>query len=221
MAEIHWSDLVRPRVPQDLSGAPQRRSPGSLLTSIKALTKGLSVGLMFLALLSACTQITPVAKKKKKVIPKVGAVSPSGGSTNGGTTLTIDGTGFLEGSTVTIGTLNCLNVTLLSPSRIRCVTPSGMPEGSQDVVITNPSGLAYRLPAAFTAFDTLPPVAGRVVAAQGGILTGEDGNGNVTLRMHMTVGEPVASSVQNGQLQNQPGTVLKARLGIQGVLFDQ
>lgn len=168
--------------------------------------------------LSACTQISPMSRKKKKVVPKVGQLIPSAGTTEGGTALTILGSGFVEGSAVLIGTQPCGNTQVLSATEIHCVTPAGMPIGTLEVVITNPSGFSFRMPSGFRAFDTLPPVAGRVIAAQGGILTGT--SGSQTLQLHLTLGEPVASDLQTGQVVGQPGTVLQGRLGIQGVLYD-
>jgi hypothetical protein len=181
--------------------------------NLRYLTNSFSVALL-VSLLSACTQITPIVQAGRKVMPKVGGVIPSAGSTAGGTLITIEGSGFMPGSSVTIGQLDCLDVTFISTTELRCVTPPNMPIGLQEILIRNPTGRAVIISSGFRAFDTLPPVAGRVVAAQGGILTGTD------LKLHMTLGEPVASALQDGQVQGQGGTVLRARLGIQGVLYD-
>lgn len=188
------------------------------LTNPTSKVMQLGLILALVGTLSACSPISPVARKKKKVVPKVGQLVPSAGTTEGGTALTILGSGFVDGSTVLIGTQPCLNLQILSATEMHCVTPAGMPIGTLEVVITNPTGFSFRMPSGFRAFDTLPPVAGRVIAAQGGILTGT--SGSQTLKLHLTLGEPVASDLQTGQVVGQPGTVLQGRLGIQGVFYD-
>lgn len=55
----------------------------------------------------------------------VAKVSPGVGSTDGGTVLTIEGTGFQAGTTVLIGTTPALGVNVVSPTTITAVTPPG------------------------------------------------------------------------------------------------
>ena len=62
-------------------------------------------------------------------------VSPSSGTTAGGTPITITGTGF-SGSSVTVGGAACTSVVVVSASSITCTTPAGS-AGAQDVVVTN------------------------------------------------------------------------------------
>ena len=74
------------------------------------------------------------------VPPTAVAVAPSNGPTAGGTLITISARNLLPGATVTVGGAECTTPTVVSPTRITCVTPAG-PFGPADVVITNPGGL--------------------------------------------------------------------------------
>jgi len=69
----------------------------------------------------------------------VTGIAPSSGSTAGGTAVTITGTGFEAGATVTIGGASATSVVVVSETSITCVTPSGT-AGAKDVVVTNPDG---------------------------------------------------------------------------------
>jgi IPT/TIG domain len=65
-----------------------------------------------------------------------GGISPSSGSLNGGTALTITGTGFLAGATVTVDGTSATSVVVVSSTSITCVTPAGA-IGAATVVVTN------------------------------------------------------------------------------------
>lgn len=62
----------------------------------------------------------------------------AGGPAAGNTGVTINGTGFLEGATVTIGS-ECVGVQLLSSTVLICITEA-TPIGTYDVVVTNTDG---------------------------------------------------------------------------------
>lgn len=68
--------------------------------------------------------------------PTIASVAPAQGPIAGGTTITLTGTGFLAGATVTVGGVACTSVTVTSATEITCVTPAGS-AGSSDVVVTN------------------------------------------------------------------------------------
>ena len=80
--------------------------------------------------------------------PSVTAISPSTGSTARPTPVTISGTGFLAGATVTVDAL-ALNVTVVNSTTITAIAPAHA-AGAVDVVVTNPSGSGGMLTAAFT-----------------------------------------------------------------------
>jgi hypothetical protein len=68
-------------------------------------------------------------------VPTVASILPDSGTTLGGTPVTITGTNFLDGATVTIGGNPCTNVSFVDAATLTAVTPAGT--GNQDVVVTN------------------------------------------------------------------------------------
>src|SRR5205085_2518022 len=75
--------------------------------------------------------------------PTVVSINPSTGPTSGNTLVTIHGTNFQSGASVTIGGLPAMNVTVVDPTTIIALTPLG-PANEQvsvkkDVVVTNPN----------------------------------------------------------------------------------
>lgn len=71
--------------------------------------------------------------------PTITTISPSSGSTAGGTSVTITGTGFESNATVTFGGASAASVVVASETSLTCVTPSGT-AGAKNVVVTNPDG---------------------------------------------------------------------------------
>jgi len=71
--------------------------------------------------------------------PMVTSISPFSGSTTGGTSVTITGTGFVSGATVTIGGTAATGVTTMSATSITATTPAGT-AGARDVVVTTMGG---------------------------------------------------------------------------------
>jgi len=67
----------------------------------------------------------------------VSAISPAGGSTSGGTAVTLTGSSFVTGATVTIGGSAATSVVVSSATRITAVTPAHA-TGKVNVVVTNP-----------------------------------------------------------------------------------
>ncbi|MGW2694961.1 IPT/TIG domain-containing protein [Streptomyces sp. NPDC001296] len=73
-------------------------------------------------------------------VPTITTVSPSSGSTSGGTAVTITGTNFTSTTSVTFGG-TAAPFTVTSATTINAFTPSGT-AGAVDVVVTNPAGAA-------------------------------------------------------------------------------
>ena len=98
------------------------------------------------------------------VAPTITSVTPTSGSTAGGTAITITGTGFVTGAGVQVGaTLRaCTSVTVVSATSITCITPSGT-AGVGDLTVTNTDMGAGLLAGAFT-YTTSADVAPVVVA---------------------------------------------------------
>lgn len=71
--------------------------------------------------------------------PVITSVAPNIGSITGGTQITITGTSFAAGATVTIGGVACANVVVVSETTITCTTPATT-VGAKDVVVKNSDG---------------------------------------------------------------------------------
>jgi hypothetical protein len=74
-------------------------------------------------------------------MPTFGSVSPSSGSTAGGTSVTVTGTGFVSGAEVTFGGNLATSIVVVDSEHITCVTPAGT-SGPADVVVTTSGGTA-------------------------------------------------------------------------------
>lgn len=85
--------------------------------------------------------------------PVVTSVSPVGGPVTGGTTVTLNGTNFLNGATVTFDAVLATNVTFESDRRLTAVTPA-QGAGVVAVTVTNPGGRSSTLASAFTYSGT-------------------------------------------------------------------
>jgi plastocyanin len=100
--------------------------------------------------------------------PQITSISPNTGPTSGGTPITISGSGFQSGATVTIGGIAATNVNVSSSTTITATTPLG-PATQQlisDLVVTNPDGTKATLSGGFTwtvpslAVTTVSPASG-------------------------------------------------------------
>jgi hypothetical protein len=93
---------------------------------------------------SAAVSVTPLA-----AAPTLSSVSTTSGTSAGGTSITITGSNFLAGATVTVGGAACTSVTVVSATSITCTTPAGT-AGAQDVVVTNTDTQSATLSSGFT-----------------------------------------------------------------------
>jgi len=91
------------------------------------------------------------------ILPTVTSVSPNSGPTTGGTAVTITGTNFAAGATVTFGTAAATNVAVVSSATITATAPAGS-AGAVTVTVTVSgqsgslaSGFAYTLPPTLTS----------------------------------------------------------------------
>jgi IPT/TIG domain. len=83
------------------------------------------------------SKIIPV--KYTSSAPRIDKIEPNFGPTDGGTEIIIYGQNFKDGSEVYIGSEKCLNINVVSPTEIRCITPPGA-EGSASVTIIGSNG---------------------------------------------------------------------------------
>lgn len=108
--------------------------------------------------------------------PSVSSVSPTSGRTSGGTAITITGTDFSVGSTVTVGGSSCTSAVRVSSTSLTCTTPSGT-AGAVDIVVTNADSqtgigagiFTYR---AAPTVTSITPTSGDVAGLQNVVIQG-------------------------------------------------
>ena len=103
--------------------------------------------------------------------PSVTTVASNVGSTLGGTNITITGTDFLNGATVTLGGVACSGTTVVNATTITCTT-GARAAGVVDLVVTNPDGQISTLTGGFTYQPPPPPTATIVAPITGDIAGG-------------------------------------------------
>jgi Concanavalin A-like lectin/glucanases superfamily/IPT/TIG domain len=107
--------------------------------------------------------------------PTVTSISPTAGSTAGGTSVTITGTNFTGATGVTIGGAAATSVVVVSATSITAITPART-AGAKDVVVTTPSGSGTGT----GLFTYLAPPTVTTNAATALTATGATLNGTVT-----------------------------------------
>ena len=117
--------------------------------SAGAVTVTVTVGGQSGSLASGFTYVAP---------PTVSSVSPNSGTTAGGTAVTITGTNFASGATVTFGSASATNVVVVSGTTITATTPAGS-AGAVTVTVTV-SGQSGSLANGYTY--TVPPTVSSV-----------------------------------------------------------
>jgi hypothetical protein len=133
--------------------------------------------------------------------PNVISVSPATGLAAGGTSVTIDGTGFVTGASVMIGGTAASNVTVLNATSITATTPLGT-AGEHDVMVTNPDGQFSTLAASFTYFS--------VVNGVGSVSLANIVNSTGVFAWSATL----HSSDDNATITIPPGTIGKTQDGL-------
>ena len=89
--------------------------------------------------MAAALLLTPGGRAVAAPPPTITSMTPTSGTTSGGTLLTIYGTGFEQGAYVAIGGVLSPTVTVLNASAITAVIPAGT-AGAAQVVVVNPDG---------------------------------------------------------------------------------
>jgi len=101
--------------------------------------------------------------------PSISSVSPNMGPLEGGTAITIIGTGFLSKTDVLIGGAEALSEQVMSPTKIKVETPPSN-AGIKDVVVINRDGQQVTLEKAFTYNPA--PVITKVIPDNGKLAGG-------------------------------------------------
>jgi predicted ribosome-associated RNA-binding protein Tma20 len=108
-------------------------------------------------------------------------VSPSSGTTAGGTEITITGTNFTSGGLfgVTVGGVAATNVTLVSSTSITATTPAGS-AGAVNVTVTNSDGQSASSVRGFTYLAPAGSESGGGSGSGSGNSSGSSGSGSVS-----------------------------------------
>ena len=130
--------------------------------------------------------------------PTIASVSPVSGSTDGGTAVTISGTGFLANPAVTFGGVAASNIRVVSSTTITATTPAHA-LGQVNVIVTNsdtqsgtlPNGYTYISPYPAPTVTGIAPNAGPASGGTSVTITGTGFLANPTV----TFGGTIASSV--------------------------
>ncbi len=134
--------------------------------------------------------------------PAISGITPVEGPVAGGTTVTITGTGFIAGSTVTFGDTPATNVVVHSPTSITAVSPLGA--GTVNVTVTTAGGTsATNAGDQFTYIPKPIPTVGGVSPATGPSI----GGNTVTITGTNFTG---ATSVSFGTTSTTKFTVVSA-----------
>jgi hypothetical protein len=97
-----------------------------------------------------------VAASQFTYVPPVPAVSPSGGTVDGGTAVTVSGSGFLGATAVSFGTTAATDVSVVSDAQITVTSPPG--SGTVDVTVTTPGGTCPISPTDTFSYVPVPAV---------------------------------------------------------------
>jgi hypothetical protein len=131
--------------------------------------------------------------------PTVTSISPSIGSTAGGTSVTITGTGFTGATGVTIGGTAATGVTVVSATTITCTTPARF-AGAASVLVTTPGGTnAANTLFTYVAPPTVTSISPNIGSTAGGgsvtiTGTGFIGVTDVTIGGNATTGVTVVNA---------------------------
>ena len=128
--------------------------------------------------------------------PTVTSISPTTGTTAGGTSVTITGTGFLAGATVSFGGTAATNVNVVGSTSITATTPAHA-AGAVNIVVTNTDAQAGTLPNGYTYGNPAPTVtsiAPSTGTANGGTSVTITGTGFLT-GATVTLGGTAATNV--------------------------
>lgn len=104
--------------------------------------------------------------------PVIASIAPASGNTLGGLTVTLNGSGFVRGASLTFGSSTGTNtaristVTSAGGTSLTAVTPAGI-YGLVDVTVTNPGGLHATLKHAFTFTTAAQPTITSVSPSSG------------------------------------------------------
>jgi hypothetical protein len=121
------------------------------------------------------------------VTPAILSVSPASGTTLGGTTVTITGSGFTGATSVKFGNGAATSFTVVSSSKITAISPAYNPR-TVDITVTGPGGTSPILPvdqytyALTPSVSSLVPNSGTTLGGTVVIITGSGFTGATTVK---------------------------------------
>ena len=152
-------------------------------TSISAMTSAHAPGTVDVVVKNSDGQTGTLAAAftyNSAAAPVLQTVMPGIGSANGGTVLTLAGSSFAAGATVTVGGTPATNVTFSDATTVFATTPAHA-SGMVAVTLTNPDGKSTTLMNAFNYTSAAAPIITTVVPGSGSSLGGSgvtvNGNG--------------------------------------------
>jgi hypothetical protein len=128
--------------------------------------------------------------------PAISGISPTSGDSTGGTVVTIAGSNFVSGATVSFGGSAASSISFVNSSQLKATTPAHA-AGSVNVVVTNPDGTSATLSSGFTfgtaslTVSSVSPISG---PAAGGTTVTISG-ANFQTGVSVTFGGLAATSV--------------------------
>ncbi|MBV8621838.1 MAG: IPTL-CTERM sorting domain-containing protein [Curvibacter sp.] len=169
-------------------------------TSLSCVTPAGSAGTVDITVTTAGGTSTAVAADRFSyaAVPTVSAVSPASGPVAGNTTVTLTGTGFVNGATtVNVGGNACTSVNVASATSLSCVTPAGS-AGTVDITVSTAGGTSTAVAADRFSYAAVPTVS--AVSPPGGPLAGGSsitvtGSGFVSGATTVSVGGNACTSV--------------------------
>jgi phosphatidylserine/phosphatidylglycerophosphate/cardiolipin synthase-like enzyme len=126
------------------------------------------------------TTILPETGVPPAAVPTVSSVTPNSGTTAGGTSVSITGTNFANGATVSFGGTAASNVNVTNSTTITATTPAHA-AGAVSIVVTNPdnqsgtlaNGFTYNAPSApAPTVSTVSPTSGTTAGGTAVTITG-------------------------------------------------
>jgi uncharacterized repeat protein (TIGR01451 family) len=138
--------------------------------------------------------------------PTITSINPNSGPAAGGTSVTITGTNFKSGATVTFGGKPGTSVVVVSATRITAVTPT-MTAGPVNVVVTNPDGQSANVGFTFTANSK-----GTTTTAENRNVTMSASNQTASLfaNVFVTSGGPVTEGTVTFTIKDGSGNTIGA-----------
>jgi hypothetical protein len=147
----------------------------------------------------------------------VTSVDPDSGPLGGGNTVTIYGSGFVAGATVTFGSDAPVASTFVTADNLTVVVPAILPPvaGAVNVTVTNPSGQSFTDEDSYTYDpDVVSPSESTLVAVPTSV--GDDGvaSSTITVTLKDADGNPVAGKTVSLAEDAGAGSTISAPSGV-------